>query len=292
MSETSTLLEALRAHYIGPETFPGGVFLSEVQIPQVHGATVPNGRVRRADAVYLGFTQSRGWSIDVHELKVSTSDFRAELASPVKAEAWWRYSTRFWVVSPGPHITPPADLPDGWGLMCPKSRGRRFQVLMRPAEREPQVDLALLIEIAKKLDTMRAEAVSAAREEARRQGAARLDELWAKQRETSILPADQRRLDAVARLEKAAGFDLDVFAGRAPMWARSNNWSATPEQFDEALRLAMQIVKGRDKAAFDMAEMARRLTKVQGSVQQAIAHVADAQAAYEALVGQADEATP
>lgn len=278
MSETSTLLEALRAHYIGPETFPGGVFLSEVQVPD-------GGTVRRADGVYLGFTKSRGHAIDVHEIKVSTADFRAELANPVKAEAWWRYSTRFWIVSPGPHITPIAELPFGWGLMCPRSRGRRFQIVVAPAIRQPEVDLPLLIEVAKKLDTMRAGAETAAWRKARDQFQEKVNEIYAQQRAevANINPGDQRRLDAIARLEKAVGFDLDTFDGRNTVWSRANGHSATSDQFAEALRLAMQVIKDRDRAVWQMGQMLGHLEDARVDVQRAVASIGKSQAAYEKL---------
>src|SRR5690242_11175870 len=107
---TTELLDRLRAHFIKPDdTWAGAVCLTEV--------TAPNS-TRRADLVHIGLWASRGaGGIDVCELKTSRSDFRRELEKPAKAEAWWPYSSRFWIVSPSEHITPPGELPEGWGLM-------------------------------------------------------------------------------------------------------------------------------------------------------------------------------
>lgn len=110
---THELNERLHAHFIAPadrlnRSGAGAVYLTEVTAPGTSG--------RRADAVHVGLWHSRGAGrIDVCELKVSRSDFRRELEQPAKAEAWWPYSTTFCIVSPGVHITPPDELPTGWG---------------------------------------------------------------------------------------------------------------------------------------------------------------------------------
>jgi len=87
---TSELLARLRRHYIKPGTpLPGGAFLSEVQTPR---DVFPQ---RRVDALYIGFTQSRGNLLDGHELKVSRSDWLHELDQFNKAD-WWFSHTHRW----------------------------------------------------------------------------------------------------------------------------------------------------------------------------------------------------
>lgn len=279
MSEAGTLLQALRAHYIGPEPLPGGVFLTEVQVPQVEGG----GSVRRADALYLGFTRSRGHSIDVHEVKVTAGDFRAELLNPLKAESWWRYSTRFWLVSPGPHITPVADIPDGWGLMCPKARGRRFDILVKPEVRRPEVDLALLIEIAKRLDTMRADAVSAAVDKLRYEWQDKYNALRAERVEATITPDVRGRLDVLAAIEAAAGFKIGDSGLNDYSWARQHDRVATVGQFGAALALAMQLVKAGDQAGGVIDRMTKQLIHLGEDVTAAQTRAAAALDAFEQL---------
>lgn len=233
MSAALTLLNQLERHYIGPEDLPGGVFLREVQM-------IREGRTRRADAVYLSFTRSRGWGIDVAEVKVSRADYLTELNKPVKAEAWWQHSSRFWIVSPGPDITPVDLLPEGWGLMCPQARGRRFKVWKAPAERTPEVDLALLIEIAKKLDTIRAQAVYEAKRAAEDDCRDRLRKA-AEHREaaqmTGTAVAKVRLLD---ELEEATGLRLDHNTGT--WWGNRDLRTVTKADFVDALKLALTIV--------------------------------------------------
>jgi AraC-like DNA-binding protein len=216
------LLDQLRAHYAKPgEPLPGGVFLTEVQAPG-------RGTLRRADAVWIGFTSNPGPCIDVCELKISPEDYRRELADPTKADAWWPYCTRFWIVSPSPAITPPDRLPPGWGLMCPKNPGRRFRVHQEPAVREPLVDLELLMAIAKKMDTARADEVRAGLRQAQ-EAAWRQHEQ--QMRDTPRLTPDaKRRLELLDETETALGLTLELWSGRG---------GATPQEFAEAFRRAL-----------------------------------------------------
>src|SRR5690606_16579898 len=49
------------------------------------------------------------------------------------------------------------EMPKGWGLMLPpaRSNARRFRVVVPAAEREPMVDLPLLVEILRRADNTR-----------------------------------------------------------------------------------------------------------------------------------------
>ena len=234
MSAARTLLDQLERHYIGPEDLPGGVFLREVQ--KINEA----GRTSRADAVYLSFTRSRGWGIDVAEVKVTRADYLTELSKPAKAEAWWRHSSRFWIVSPGPDITPVDLLPEGWGLMCPQARGRRFKVWKAPAERHPEVDLALLIEIAKKLDTIRAQAVYEARRAAEDDCRDRLRKAAEHRDAAQLNPTAVSKVRLLDELEEATGLRLDPTSGT--WWGGGDLRTVTKPQFVEALKLALALV--------------------------------------------------
>jgi AraC-like DNA-binding protein len=216
------LLDQLRAHYAKPgEPLPGGVFLTEVQAPG-------RGTLRRADAVWVGFTSNPGPCIDVCELKISSEDYRRELADPTKADAWWPYCSRFWIVSPSPLITPPDRLPPGWGLMCPKSPGRRFRVHREPEVRQPLVDLELLMAIAKKMDTARAEEVAAGLRAAKE---AAWRDYQRDMQDTPRLTADaRRRLTLLEETEQALGVSLEEWSGRG---------GATPAEFADAFRRAL-----------------------------------------------------
>lgn len=201
---TTQLLDALHAHYIRSEdrqapTGAGAVFLTEVTAP---------GSTRRADAVHVGLWQSRGaGEIDVCELKTSRSDWRRELDKPEKAEAWWPYSTRFWIVAPHTSIVPVEELPDGWGLMVPGTRGRRFKTIVKPAIREPRVTVPLLLTLLKCTETTRTNAL---REQHRRLASAQYEREQQLRRELADAtdPDSKRRLDALSELEKALGIEI------------------------------------------------------------------------------------
>src|SRR6267154_1233957 len=110
---TADVLKALISHYRKPgEARSGEILVTE--------AESPTGQ-RRCDLIRVGMWRSRGTGIDGHEIKVSRSDWLRELDDPAKAEAWWPYCTRWWVVAP-PGIVRYGELPQSWGLMeLPKS---------------------------------------------------------------------------------------------------------------------------------------------------------------------------
>lgn len=252
---TPQLLEALHAHFIKPEdrlsqAGAGAVFLTEV--------TAPNS-TRRADAVHLGLWQSRGaGDIDVCELKTSRSDWRRELDNPAKAEAWWPYSSRFWAVAPSTDVVPPEEVPDGWGLMVPGTRGRRFKTVVKPAVRTPELTMGLLLTLLKNTETTRTNAMNAVH-----------DQLWGvhhKQQEAlrrelagTADPEAKRRLEHLERLEKNLGFRIGTsrweeevdpaLAGRAiadyirAEVVRENATRRTEQQAGTLERLAAQLAE-------------------------------------------------
>lgn len=241
---TGPLREALRAHFVKPNVdYPGGVFLTEVQAPD-------SPTVRYADAVWVNFTRTPGIGIDVCEIKVSRADLNAELSDRTKADAWWPFSSRFWIVSPSPAVTPPELLPEGWGLMCPKANGRRFKVVREPAVRTPMVSLELLITLLKKIDTARPtmirDAVSAAE--------AALNRRFAEERRNhgEMSPQTRKRLSLLDEWERQLGIELSDF---------SSAWGGTPRvepvELAEAMKLALALVRGEDEGVRRM----RRLTE-------------------------------
>lgn len=157
------LIARLQRHYIKPgEALPGGIFLPEV----THGGY--NGR--RVDALYVGFTSSRGHLLVGHELKVARSDWLHELDQIEKAETWASQCHAWYLVVPDTSVARPEELPHGWGLMVvdPKTK-TRLQVLVRAdVDKTRQPDWITVHSILKRIDTLRALAVSEAREAERR----------------------------------------------------------------------------------------------------------------------------
>ncbi|TQE33149.1 hypothetical protein [Streptomyces ipomoeae] len=206
---TGQLCEMLGQHFIRPgEELPGAVYLTEVTAP---------GSSRRADAVHIATWASRGGGeIDVCEIKTQRSDWLRELRDPGKAEAWWPYSSRYWLVVPNADVAKLDELPPGWGLMMPKRSGRRFQVVVKPAVRAPKVTPELLVALLTRTETNRINALRRQREQLERQYQQRLKEMQ-QEAAPALSPEVQERLRLLGRLEQALGGRLtpDSSWGRA-----------------------------------------------------------------------------
>jgi hypothetical protein len=253
---SAELLSLLRGHFVAPDDpFEGRTFLTELTAP---------GSNRRADAVWVGLYQSRGYGIDVCELKVSRSDFEREVAHPGKAEAWWPYSSRFWIVAPDTDVAPADRLVDGWGLLVPKKRGRRFKVEVPAAVREPVVDFELLARVMARANSSFQHVLAEERRTAREE----VIELQRRHHEQlAEAGADheaQSRLRALAEFEEACGMQLAEYrwreaisgqaAGRA--FRRFAEGEAAREQ---AQHRALQRLRSLSQAASALASEADRL---------------------------------
>lgn len=96
-----------------------------------------------------------------HEVKVSRSDWVAELKDPTKSQAWQRYMHFWWLVVPDETIMRGSELPEGWGLLVKRGRVLRAKV---PAQRSTPEPLPSDLSIA----LMAAAARTAYREPLRR----------------------------------------------------------------------------------------------------------------------------
>lgn len=198
---THDLLGALRGHYLKHGGIrQGDVFLTEVTAPD---------RVHRADAVHVGLWASRGYTVDVHELKVSRADFQRELDKPAKAEAWWPHSNTFWIVAPDATVAPPELLPPGWGLMIP-GRSRRFKTVVKAEFRDLKPSTALLAALLVSMETDLGNALE-------KQQHALKDkyyrDLETVRRDAAMHgdPEARERLKHLDKLEEAIGFRLDSY---------------------------------------------------------------------------------
>lgn len=248
---TPDLLEALHAHFIKPDdTWAGAVCLTEV--------TAPNSN-RRADLVHIGLWASRGaGAIDVCELKTSKADFRREINEPAKAEAWWPYSSRFWIVSPHESVTPPGELPEGWGLMVP-GKARRFRVVVAPAEREPKLSVPLLVTLLKCTETGRVNALQAQRDQLRGEHYREMEEARRQSQLNRANPEVKRRLELLDQLETALGSKLDNFTWRGQITPQA---AAAALQSLAAGEAGQQAARERtQRGADDLERLAQELTR-------------------------------
>ena len=191
---------------------------------------------------------SRGTGIDVHEIKVSRSDWLRELDDPAKAEAWWPYCNRFWITAP-PGIIVPAELPEGWGLMELPSNGRRFKVKVAAGSKVPKLTTALMVELLRRADNARLD-------EIRQLHSHHSNEIFRVRQERQVASAEKsipyqvkQRLELLEKVEAAIGLPLDTFGG----WPKYPPAKVTPEE------LAAFLVDARDHVTVQRraAEVAR-----------------------------------
>lgn len=220
---TRAMLTALTAHYRKPGTARDGeVLITEPEAP---------GSLRRCDLVRIGMWRSRGTGIDAHEIKVSRSDWLRELDDPAKAEAWWPFCSRFWLAAP-PGVVADGELPDGWGLMEPQARSRRFKIRVQAATKDPQLTVPLMIELLRRADNQRLSEI----DQIRSRHGQELYEAEQRARSQAVMatlpPGLQKRIDLLERLETAIGAQLDTFA-----WGGVTEFrNLTPEELAAALK--------------------------------------------------------
>jgi len=253
---TKALLTQLKAHYRKPgSTQDGEILVTEVTAPASN---------RSCDLLRVGMWPSRGLAIDVHELKVSRADWLRELDDPGKADAWWRFCSRFWVVAM-PGVVNRSELPAGWGLMLPPNRanGRRFRVVVPAESREPEVSLPLLVEILRRADNTRLneidDLVMKHREQVQK---ARVDERSRLELDT-LSPDVRERLALLDKLEQAVGMRLERFA-----WGtRGPVEEATPEELAAALG---DFPRGHVALQRRETDLARLETRLRRGLEQAL----------------------
>lgn len=207
------LRDRLQRHYIAPgDALPGGVFLPEVTMGRAGGG--------RVDAVYVGFTSSRGELLTGHEIKVSRADWLHELDQPDKAEVWASQCHAWYAVAPDTTIIRPEELPHGWGLMVvnPRTRTRLDVIVKAAVDPDRQPSWLTAHSLLKKQDTRRAGEVAELRRDAKRQA---MEEMVAEMERRASNGQDEagawrRRAEraerAIAELGKALGVGEDAYS--------------------------------------------------------------------------------
>jgi len=205
---TESLLAVLRVHYIRdapPGATAGGVFVAEVGVNGEWGAS------SRCDALYAGFTSASGRILIGHEIKVSRSDWLAELRKVGKADTWADACHAWHVVVPDEAVVKREELPEGWGLMLPPKRGKRMQIAVKAKVKENHNPPWWAVRsMMARLDTLEAKARSqefTAKVEAEinRREAARRRDL------TGVPFEVKQRLKRLEKLERALGCEVADF---------------------------------------------------------------------------------
>lgn len=210
---TPELLARLQRHYIKPGApLPGGVFLPEVGWNPAGGASGHDGG---CDAIYVGFTSTRGRILVGHELKISRSDWLAELNKAGKADPWADQCHQWWLVVSSPAIVRTGELPPGWGLMTPGPSRTQMEILVQAGTKREHTPSWLAVRsIMARQDTLRAEALKEdrlkAREDARKSLRKCVDEKAVLQRELQASETARVLVRAVQARRALRLDDVDV----------------------------------------------------------------------------------
>ncbi len=127
---------ALTAKYVPARTVdrPDWVLIEEARSGP--GFDGNNGQ---CDMLAINLYKSRGMHLVGYEIKVSTSDMRAELKQPEKAERFARFCRSWWVVTtPKVWEATQHEIPPNWGVMTLATPGGRLVKKQTPTKREPE----------------------------------------------------------------------------------------------------------------------------------------------------------
>jgi hypothetical protein len=138
----SELLKLLTAMFCPP---------SYALISEVRDGTGYATAGRSMDAMAFGLWPSRGLEIIGFEMKISRSDWQRELKQPEKAEAFYKYLDRWYIVAGDESIVRAEELPRGWGLIVAKGEKLKFIVPCEVKKAKP-IDRLFLMSIIRNFD--------------------------------------------------------------------------------------------------------------------------------------------
>lgn len=137
MSDTAAdVKEALYDRYNKPSQGRAGEMW--VCIEEARSGAGFDGNRGQCDFLAINTWQSRGMELVGHEVKVSLSDWKAELGAPHKAEMFARFCRRWFVAAPSELAKKiKEEVPPAWGLLSVSPKGRVTEVRQAPA-RDPE----------------------------------------------------------------------------------------------------------------------------------------------------------
>lgn len=96
--------------------FPAGEYalLREVRNEAGHAAN------RSADGIAMNLYPSRGLEVHGIEIKSHRNDWLREIKQPAKAEAFFKYCDRWWLVTADETVAKLEEIPDTWGWLVAK----------------------------------------------------------------------------------------------------------------------------------------------------------------------------
>lgn len=211
---------------------------------------------RWADAVAMGTWPSRGLDINGIEIKVSRSDWLAELKEPAKAEQIGIYCDYWWLVVPGRKgdIVKPGELPLTWGMM--RWHGGRFVTDRAPAKQTPRpITRDFLAAVLRRAqEQLPAEAALASEFKRGKEEQAVEDIARADEQRKSIAEDRNRMWDSIRAFESASGLKLDRYdveavraLGRLVQAAQHRGAPYFEERLRTLARTAREIADEADK---------------------------------------------
>lgn len=124
-NEKPNIWELLRKRY------PAGEYALLAEVSNAAGF----GRSHSCDYISIGLWPSRGLEITGIELKSFRNDWLRELKKPEKAEAFFKYCDRWYLLIDDEKIAQLAEVPPTWGLLCVK--GKRIVTLKEAPKLSP-----------------------------------------------------------------------------------------------------------------------------------------------------------
>lgn len=229
MTTARAIADALEDHFVDPKDPTSGVVLREVQAP---------GSPRRIDVLAVSLWASRGYGVDAVEIKVDARDFQAEIATPAKADPWWRHSNRFWIAAPSTLIANPNVLPPGWGLLVP-GNGRRFKIVVKAADRPLDMSMSLFATVVGRAvnaaDQRMRNGIAQAKEDHYR-AQSQLEKKLRDELAAAVDPEVRHKLHFIRAVEAAAGLTVD-------RWGLGSK-TCTEAELGAAVRLALDSLRG------------------------------------------------
>jgi hypothetical protein len=99
-----------------------------------------DGNAGQCDLLAFGTSRLRGMEMIGHEIKISMADWRAELATPEKADRFARYCRRWFVVMPSDLAKRvKEEVPPTWGLLSVSGGGRVTELRAAKAQEPEEV---------------------------------------------------------------------------------------------------------------------------------------------------------
>lgn len=138
---STELMALLRAKFSEPDW---------ALVEEVRDSTGYAKQGKRMDAMALGLWPSRGMEVLGFELKVSRSDLARELLNPEKADDFYSYVDRWYLVLSDKNLLKPGELPPTWGLIAP--RGDTLAIITEaPKHKTKPLDRLFIAAIVRRL---------------------------------------------------------------------------------------------------------------------------------------------